>query len=388
MFASYVRNVSSFWPTGPHDGEQMCWFNASQPYAKRLPESCGYPYWHPLQILGPPRPDKKYGSSFHAWSPGSTDGRGSFATGGDGYLQFAHNPSASYDADHYTEFIELGFDTVPVYIQEIEVGENRGVGTILQIEAKDPSGEYAVLWQSPIRQGDPVLEWVAKSYQEYREFGPLDLCQTTFKTDHIRLKLDTRSVPDWNELDYVRLIGAHSLPEGVFSSPEELSYRPNPNENGDDYLEYTMTDCAFQRKREAEVARVNLHIMPANDPPFAASLSISEVSETEGIQRDFDRQGGLAVNLTTLISDVDDAISILVVTLERVLGRVDATIKDGVLLVHWAEHAGPLMDAFEVQYTVTDSHTLSSTGTIVYRPSCAAGTLNFASVVQSCSHRS
>jgi hypothetical protein len=126
MYAQQVTNVSTFWPAGPNAGEALCPpdvpFNSSA--------SCGYPKWHPMQILGPPRLEGygsvlRYGDSSYAWCPSSKEGKAGLTKNSDAYLRFEWNPSANFEQYGYTEFIELRFETKS-YVQRIEVGEPRG----------------------------------------------------------------------------------------------------------------------------------------------------------------------------------------------------------------------------------------------------------------------
>ena len=37
-----------------------------------------------------------------------------------------------------------------------------------------------------------MVEYYGKLRREYRQFAPLDLCQTPFKTNRLRIEMDTR----------------------------------------------------------------------------------------------------------------------------------------------------------------------------------------------------
>ena len=119
MFASAVLNVSTFWPADDaHEGEQLCWANAS--YTDRRPSGCGYPKWHPYQILGPPADVLLYGDSSRAAAFSTMSGAAGFAEGGDEYLKFAHDPGLSLERFGYSEFIEVSFEQ-DSHIQAIEI---------------------------------------------------------------------------------------------------------------------------------------------------------------------------------------------------------------------------------------------------------------------------
>ena len=115
-----VLNVSSFWAAGLPANETACppgdWNAAAQ---------CAYPRWHPFQILGP-QSVSFYGDSIHSFATATMLG-GEHMVGGDKYINFSYSPSQSFDQEGYTEFIEIGFETM-VFVSQITVGENRGAG--------------------------------------------------------------------------------------------------------------------------------------------------------------------------------------------------------------------------------------------------------------------
>jgi hypothetical protein len=165
-------------------------------------------------------------------------------------LRFAFDASASYERDGYTEFIVVGFSTA-VYVQTIEIGEVRGAGSIVRIKAlRRETGEYMTLWESVDGEGDPRLQYRQQARLEYRVFKPYPICETTFKTDTIRLEMDTRSVTDWNELDYIAMVGSSKLRSGVLpAGTRELMYVPNSDAEGADRFGYAVSDCPFQLER-------------------------------------------------------------------------------------------------------------------------------------------
>ena len=248
MYASTVLNVSSFWPAGPHLNETLCPVTMPANTSAEI-LGCGYPQYHPFQITGRPSTNA-YGDNTRAFCPATKTGTGGFATGGDQYLRFAFDASASYERDGYTEFIVVGFSTA-VYVQTIEIGEVRGAGSIVRIKAlRRETGEYMTLWESVDGEGDPRLQYRQQARLEYRVFKPYPICETTFKTDTIRLEMDTRSVTDWNELDYIAMVGSSKLRSGVLpAGTRELMYVPNSDAEGADRFGYAVSDCPFQLER-------------------------------------------------------------------------------------------------------------------------------------------
>ena len=53
--------------------------------------------------------------------------------------------------------------------------------------------------------------------QQYIKMLPT-LCLPSFKADAVRLELDTRAVADWNEVDFIELVGSDALPPGILDS--------------------------------------------------------------------------------------------------------------------------------------------------------------------------
>ena len=113
MYASTVLNVSSFWPAGPHLNETLCPVTMPANTSAEI-LGCGYPQYHPFQITGSPSTNA-YGDNSRAFCPATKTGTGGFTTGGDQYLRFAFDPSASYERDGYTEFIVVGFPRPCMY---------------------------------------------------------------------------------------------------------------------------------------------------------------------------------------------------------------------------------------------------------------------------------
>jgi hypothetical protein len=144
----------------------------------------------------------------------------------------------------YTDFITVRYSE-KVYIDSIELGENRGVGSVVSIEAWDyGTKSWFVMWSGP-----PDLE--AYNYFKtnglYRKFNP-DLCQPPFKTDVVKIKMDAKTVDDWNELDYARMEGFKGTPPGLVD-PSTLFFVPPPNMNCVSTFTYSLSDCGGDRSR-------------------------------------------------------------------------------------------------------------------------------------------
>ncbi len=372
MYASAVKNVSSFWPAGPHAQETLCPpIMPTNSTAEQL--GCGYPQWHPFQICGKAS-TSSYGDSSYAWCPASRLGNTGYATDGDQYIRFAWDPSLSFAKDGFTEFIEVEFPT-SVYVQSIEIGEPRGMGSIVRIKAFDAaSGDYSTLWESPTSEGDVIVQYLFQKRSEYRVFTPFPLCQTTFKSDTIRIEMDTRTVQDWNEIDYVQLTGSLNLPDGVLEGgSNELVYVPNADAFGDDAFSYSVSDCAFYAKRASAPATVSTRIFPVNDPPRARDLAISDISPYLG--KTGYGSSVASIDLLDLCSDVDN--DSLVFTIEQEAGSdTDAWIEGHMVLLRWAKPQDAAQQGFGLWYIAEDPSRTTARGSITFWPGCSNGIVN------------
>ena len=128
---------------------------------------------------------------------------------------------------------------MPVYPFEIKVGENRGMCSIVRIQGRSSveSSAFVDLWtshQTGAQRAGCSSEFVQA--KRYRTFQP-EICRQAIKVDVIRLELDTRSVDDWNEIDFVEMSGSPVLQDGVLpANTSGLLYVPNPGFVGDDSL--------------------------------------------------------------------------------------------------------------------------------------------------------
>jgi hypothetical protein len=91
------------------------------------------------------------------------------------------------------EWIELGYQT-SVYATAVRICESYNPGVVIKLELKDEKDKYHTLW-------------VGEDETSGLDFLDITFLKTNFKTNTIRITLDTQKVPGWNEIDAVALIG-------------------------------------------------------------------------------------------------------------------------------------------------------------------------------------
>lgn len=103
---------------------------------------------------------------------------------------------ASAEPDGGEETLELFFD-FPVVPTAVEIYESYNPGAVIAVDAYNiDTGEWVTLWEGE----------AAPAEEAYRIFSP-ELAEADFRTDQIRLVLDTAAVPGYNEIDAVQLFG-------------------------------------------------------------------------------------------------------------------------------------------------------------------------------------
>jgi hypothetical protein len=324
MHAVSVRNVSSFWPAASHANETLC--PLTMPANQTVDDlGCGYPQWHPFQITGR-QSTRTYGDSSYAWCPSSRTGTRGYDQAGDEYLHFASDPARTYVESGYTEFIEVNFATA-VYAQSVEIGEPSGMGSIVRIKALDAlTGGWFTMWEAPDGEGDPRVQYRGRRLGQYRVFKPNPMCSTTFRTETIRVEMDTCTVPDWNELDFITLKGSLALPRGVLPfGTREILYVPDPDAFGEDRFSYTLSDCASEPGRQPLPATVAVAIFAENDSPVAANYTMPDLASQQADTYHRSRR----VDLAEFVVDVDGDEPIY--SVDQIWGNITALLENGFL---------------------------------------------------------
>ena len=338
QYALNVTGVSSFWGNGQNTN------------------------YHPIQILGEPSIDT-FGDSIYAWSPlwKAGDG-GSYTEGGDSIVSFKHDPIAYFAQYGAYEYIEVNF-TKPLYLTSVEIGENRGMGSIVRIKTwSDEGSSWYNLWEGTA--SNAIQEHHAK-FGTFRQFGP-SICEPPLKSNKVRIEMDTVAVPDWNELDYVKVFGSEELPDGTLEFPSKsVYYKPNKDAYGDDSFEFSAYDCPYDRYRRSNTATVSFSITQVNDAPELAANTVTTP------------EGTLAVlsSLEFVKNQDDDIISIKVTKLSDSLDLFDGSSR-----ITSLPYTGELdklavnvtnCKRGEIEFTMKDAATPeSSAQTVSIEPSC------------------
>ena len=181
-----------------------------------------------------------------------------------------------------------------VHVQAIEIGENRGAFSVVSIKAWDSS---VGLWQALFTGKADTEQWEYYTRtRQYNKFAP-SICQTTFATSVLRIELDTYAINDFNELDYMKVVGATELKIGVLDAPTQMAdvfYIPDPDFNGEDSFTFTACDCAYDSGRRSEIAKVQINVNALNDLPLAHGDSLT-----------LECSPGIADTITLQGSDID-----------------------------------------------------------------------------------
>jgi hypothetical protein len=103
---------------------------------------------------------------------------------------------ATRQPDAGEEWLELTYER-PVTPTHVRIHETFNPGAVRRVEARDGEGRWKVLWEGNSPSAEPK-RWLLLS------FRGVPVATTT-----IRVVLDTSSVPGWNEIDAVELIGGN-----------------------------------------------------------------------------------------------------------------------------------------------------------------------------------
>ena len=166
---------------------------------------------------------------------------------------------------------------------------------VVKIKAWDSStSRWQMIYEG---EADPNKWQNSKETNQYNHFEP-SVCQTTFTTSVIRIEMDTYAIADWNEVDYVKVVGATSLKAGVLTTDTttqtaRVMFVPDLDFTGVDSFTFVASDCAYDPGRTSQ-GEITVSVLPVNDPPVAQSSAVVAMCAP-----------GVSDEITLQASDVD-----------------------------------------------------------------------------------
>jgi hypothetical protein len=139
--------------------------------------------WGPEQVVGPPNTDRN-GDIPTAW--------------------------ASRNPDGGEEWLNVNYDR-PVDIAEVRIRETYNPGAISKVTALLPNGQEVTIWEGTQPPGEAPVD---------TGFQPL----TRVQANSVKIYMDTRRVPGWNEIDAVQLIGSDGSSQWASSVTASSTY--------------------------------------------------------------------------------------------------------------------------------------------------------------------
>lgn len=247
LFSAYTRSVPTYQYGLKVINVSSTWGNSKD--------------YSPSHALGP-QDCNIYGDCAKAWCPQTADGDGGLANGTtkEGY-KFRNNPDTDFSLFGYTEYLELQYNQ-SVYVSEMLIGENWGMGAVKNILAKDFLGNWMTLYTAIV---DGTIEALFDKFAQYRFFRPT-LCGTPFLTKNIRFEMDTRSVPGWNEWDFFRLGGSLDVDTSAVMwnglATWSVIYVPDQTSSGMDSFTYAANNCPTNVQSWSSPGIVQINIVP------------------------------------------------------------------------------------------------------------------------------
>ena len=129
--------------------------------------------WSSFVVLGAPDTYPEYGDIQTAWASRTSDG-----------------------AD---EFLTVAFDTAQ-YVDQIEIYETYNPGAVTSIAARNvDNGSWTHIYEGHVE----------KDLAKRSRIMTIDIPETSFLVDAIRINISSRQVKGWNEIDAVSISGHH-----------------------------------------------------------------------------------------------------------------------------------------------------------------------------------
>ncbi|GMH56450.1 hypothetical protein TrRE_jg10491 [Triparma retinervis] len=188
--------------------------------------------------------------------------------------------NARFLAEGWSQYFTVQFEN-QVYLKSLKVGINRGAGSITDVEAYDRStGTWQTVFHTKVTNDIAAFD---KLTNQYNTWSPYPLCEPSFKTDIIKFKVDSITVGDWNEFDYVEMTGSQQQSPGVIAA-KKVYYEAGEDESCVDNFYFSATDCGGQAARSSSKTKFNVKPAGAatNLPSCATPVTVAvDVLSTE-----------------------------------------------------------------------------------------------------------
>jgi hypothetical protein len=138
---------------------------ASSSYAMKEGQNAS---WSPEQMIGVPNV-KKYGDNGNAW--------------------------ASKEQDKGEEWVKLTFEK-EVNATEVRVKETYNAGAITKIILIDNTNKSHVVYESKSETKEKKIQYLVAKFPK-----------TSYKAKIVKIKIDSKTITGWNEIDAVQLVG-------------------------------------------------------------------------------------------------------------------------------------------------------------------------------------
>ena len=174
--------------------------------------------YHAEMVVGPPNAYPIYGDSANAWCPWN-------ANAGNSHTWYQ---TESGDEDWVitngvrgTEFLDIELANA-MFIRKVSIYENLAAGAVVGVfGAETYSTSNTTAWTTLWAGTEPT-----PAADTAWEFTPTRLCASSTASRYVRILLDTKANPGWNEIDAVYVEGTLTREPGVVSANNIVAYVP------------------------------------------------------------------------------------------------------------------------------------------------------------------